>query len=78
MPKFLRDGTGYYSTPSSDQSTVRSDGRAPLAKKPNGARSCVAPIRHPWFVSLSLRVPNISSKPRVEGKSEEENDCPNL
>ena len=36
MPKFLRDGTGYYSTPSSDQSTVRSDGRAPLAKKPNG------------------------------------------
>jgi hypothetical protein len=74
MPKFLRDGTGYYSTPSSDQSTVRSDGRA---KKPNGARSCVAPIRHRWFVSLSLRVPNISSKPRVEGKSEEENDCRN-
>ena len=69
MPKFLRDGTGYYSTPSSDQSTVRSDGRAPLANKPNGARSYVAPIPHPWFVSLSLRVPNISSKPRVEGKS---------
>jgi hypothetical protein len=44
MPKFLRDGTGYYSTPSSDQSTVRSDEPAPLAKKPNRARSCVAPI----------------------------------
>jgi hypothetical protein len=33
MPKFLRDGTGYYSTPSSDQSTVRSDGRGPFGEK---------------------------------------------
>jgi hypothetical protein len=36
MPKFLRDGTGYYSTPSSDQSTVRSGGRAPFAKNLTG------------------------------------------
>jgi hypothetical protein len=75
MPKFLRDGAGYYSTPSSDESTVRSDGRAPLAKKPNGARSCVAQFVNRGSFSLSLRVPNISSKPKSK---EEENDCPNL